>query len=572
MTVVDETPPVPSASGPARQGMRLGRYILGGVLGQGAMATVFRARDEDLGRTVAVKVMNLAIASRSDSAQRFRREAQAVAALKHPGIVEIYDFAAATDDEPSYIVVELVEGPTLSELLAGRRGRVLPEVAALIAAPVAEALAVAHGRGIFHRDVKPDNVMIEKTATGSRVVLTDFGVAHVTGLETMTATGALVGSPAYMSPEQARGRDAGPGADTWAMGVLLYQMVTGVLPFPGREPLTVLAAIARGEFRRPSQVAATVGPEIEQIVLRCLKAAPAERYGDVSLLAADLRKAGSAAGIGEGAAALRRFLDDPEGFEANLRPQVAAAAVERARRHSRRGEIARALAEIGRAMAYVPGHAEAGALLASISARQRWMKVAGWVAAAGAIAAGVVLLAPKLRSAGAPRPAPVVESAPKAAPAPLAPLAPIVAKAASPPPTPATKTPRARRPTNPRPNVDTEPLPVLRAAAPAAAAPSPPPPPAPAALPPVEPPRFGDVKLLSQHAFCDPSLDDRESGPLPVHYQDVSVGSHDVYCRLPGGAKRLVGRIQVVPGRLLEVNIIKDQDGPKLGRTRPASL
>jgi len=191
----------------------------------------------------------------------------------------------ATVDEPSYIVAELIEGPSLRRLLDERQARLLPEVAALIALPLAEALASAHARGIVHRDVKPDNVMIERSGDSSRVVITDFGVAHITGLETMTASGALVGSPAYMSPEQARAHDVGPGTDIWAVGVLLYEMATGCLPFPGKDPFCVITSIVLGTFHRPSQIAATVGPRFERIVLRCLLPNPAARYPNAGELA-----------------------------------------------------------------------------------------------------------------------------------------------------------------------------------------------------------------------------------------------------------------------------------------------
>ena len=140
--------------------------------------------------------------------------------------------------------------------------------------PLAEALAVAHARGIIHRDIKPENVMIDRGGKAARVVLTDFGVAHVTGLETMTATGALVGSPAYMSPEQARGHDVGPASDIWALGVMLYQMATGHFPFNGRDPLMVVAAITRGLYKKPSQVSPYVSGASTTSARRCLKLAP----------------------------------------------------------------------------------------------------------------------------------------------------------------------------------------------------------------------------------------------------------------------------------------------------------
>ncbi len=554
-TQLDDSRPRSGRSS-SRVGTQLGRYVLGDVLGQGAMATVFRAQDAQLGRAVAIKVMNLAIAARSDASERFRREAQAVAALKHPGIVEIHDFAAASGEDPAYIVVELIDGPTLGTLLETHRGRVLPEVAALIAAPIAEALAVAHGRGIVHRDVKPDNVMIERTGSTSRVVITDFGVAHVTGLETMTATGALVGSPAYMSPEQARGNDVGPAADIWALGVLLYQMTTGALPFPGKDVLSVIAALARGTFRRPGQIAATVGTEFEPIILRCLKVEPELRYRNAGELAVDLRRFARDAGFGdEPANAFRRYLDAPEDFEAELRPRIADRSVENARRHVRRGELARALTELGRATAYMPHHPAAATLLRSISSHRRWTRIAivtlGLVAGAGLIVLGKPLLSrppppPPAQVAQARPPRPMVVPQ-KAEPVPL-------------PPPVAVEAPRRQRPTRkvvPAPDPAPAPTPVVAAAVPAAA-----PPPVPAPPPAVAEPKTSKVTLRSQYGYCDPALDGEPRQGTTVVYPNVKPGKHTVYC-FEGSNKVEVGEIEVGdrPDRPIERTVVRRADG-----------
>ena len=242
-------------------GKTIGRYRVTGELGRGGMATVYRAHDPQLGRDVAIKVMHGAFAGRADLEARFRREARAVAAIKHDGIVDVYDFAPAAAGEPGYIVTEIVEGPTLRSLVEQHGGRLLPEATALFAARIAGALGAAHARGIVHRDVKPDNVMFDLAGAGPvRVLLTDFGIAHMTEAETMTATGAIVGSPIYMSPEQARGQEILPASDVFSLGVMLYHVTTGRPPFAGRDPLTAIAAILKGEFLRPSQVDAHVEP------------------------------------------------------------------------------------------------------------------------------------------------------------------------------------------------------------------------------------------------------------------------------------------------------------------------
>ena len=572
-------------------GTPLGRYLLLDVLGHGAMASVFRARDSQLGRDVAVKVMGMTIATRGEGAERFRREAHAVAALKHPGIVEIYDFVDATAEEPSYIVAELIEGPTLRRLMDQRQARLLPEVAALIGLPLAEALATAHARGIVHRDVKPDNVMLEHSGDRSRVVITDFGVAHITGLETMTASGALVGSPAYMAPEQARAHEIGPGTDIWALGVLLYEMATSCLPFPGKDPFCVIAGIVQGSFRRPSQIAATVGPRFERVVLRCLRPNLADRYANAGELAADLRELAGEAGLVPEQPALHRFLDDPAKFEAELRPKVADAAVAQARKRAHRGELARALAEIGRATAYLPDHSGANALLKKLSAGRTALRVVG-IAVAALILASAAWLAwhPPWRKPAPAAAAMQPMTPPKPSPIPLT-AAGVTETAASaaaeatavipntasgnPPtvraPSPALgRTRSARRAGTTGTSVAAQPMaaPTVASAAqpsPARAAETTPSPATPRTA---EKPKPGVVQLFATGAICYPSLDAEPPTIFMPRYEGVAPGQHKVFCtRNKGGAKELVGEIDLPPGARVQ-RTVTQKDG-KLLLARP---
>ncbi len=539
--------------GVPRVGTTLGRYALTAVLGRGAMATVFRGRDQRLGRDVAIKVMNLAIAARSESAERFRREALAVAAIKHPGIVEIFEFVPATEDEPSYIVSELIAGPTLREFVEQRRGRLLPEVAALLGAQVAEALAVAHEAGIVHRDVKPDNVMLERSGSTGRVVLTDFGLAHVTGLATMTATGALMGSPAYMSPEQARGGDAGPAADLWALGVWLYEATTGHVPFPGREPLAVLVAITRGAFKRPSQLSATVGPAFEALILRCLHQVPGARYLTAAALARDLRACATEAGVTDERAVLRRCLEDPDALEADLRPVVAAHAVDSARRFAQRAQFAKALAEIGRATAYVPDHAGATAVLKALSARKRWMTVVATVASAALLAGGAwatrAYLARPVNLPAAPVAKPVVMIPP--APAPEVPAPQVKMDAPQP-----TKNPvRAKRLA--KNDIAPPPLPATEPPAPPVAVAPPD-----AAAQPVAAGPPGRIVLRSSGALCFPTIDGETPTTTSRVFEAVPPGVHKVFCpRDKNGPRLPVGDISLRAGGKVDRAIVIGADG-----------
>jgi serine/threonine-protein kinase len=598
-----DTQPTPgSGTATPRKGGRLGRYDLGTVLGHGAMATVFRARDSNLQREVALKVMNLAMAARAESGERFRREAQAVAAVKHRGIVEIFDFVGATDDEPAYIVSELIEGPTLRRFLDERRGRLLPESAALVALPIAEALGVAHDRGIVHRDIKPDNVMIDRGTGGHRVVVTDFGVAHITGLETMTATGALVGSPAYMSPEQARGHDIGPASDLWALGILLYEMATGHLPFTGKDPLTVISAIAQAQCKRPSQVSPYVSGAFDEVVMRCLKVAPGERHAGVGALADELRAFCRSAGLEDPDKDLRRLLAEPEAFEAELRPRIADRAVAAARRHARRGEFARALSELSRATSYVPRHAEAEKLIATISSRRRWLRVGIGLGTVAALMAGLVLGVPKIierverwraeaakvqqapppvvarqEAVKAPEPAP--SSAPAAARGPM--TAPQVTEKKHPPRSGAVKSKKtsaapAAATTSAAParmsETEGEKKAEVQSPATPEATPAQAGPPAAKPIEPAVAPTPAVVRLLVRNAMCDASLDDRSPGrEPPTRYPNVSPGWHEVFCRRSGEEKVSAGRIRVEAGGSYDISIEVIKGVPRVAGKGPAT-
>jgi hypothetical protein len=580
-------------------GKTLGRYRISAELGRGGMATVYRAFDPQLARDVAVKVMHGAFTGRGDIERRFRREAQAVAALKHECIVDVFDFAPGGDGEPAYIVSEIVEGPTLRQLLERAGGRVVPELAVVIGARVASALGAAHARGIVHRDVKPDNIMIDLREGRVRVLLTDFGIARMTEDDTMTATGSILGSPSYMSPEQAKSGTIGPASDVFSLGVMLYQMVVGRAPFGGKDPLTVIAALVAGEFLRPAQVDAHVGPELEGVILRCLRRLPAERFADGDAAGAALRAlaAASAGVLGDEGAALRAVHNDHVAFERRIGGQIADAAVERARACMRRAELTKALAHINRALAYAPKHRGAEALLAKLSSRRRWARAAA-VAATVLLAGGAVAgLRARQRAAtqsddaraGAPTAgeaaslgASTPPSLARAAPAPsVASVVGTPGSAREPAPTPQAK-PEARRERAKREHdkhlasaappsapVSSAPVSSATASGPAAAvaiAPPPAAPPSPSPAPRAPPLPTAGITLRAWQGFCSPSLDERPPGLHPT-YEGVPVGLHDVYCTLPGGPRVRAGTFELRVDTHPDLVVVRGADGhPTLGR------
>ncbi|MFG2331865.1 serine/threonine-protein kinase [Streptomyces sp. NPDC048604] len=247
-----------------------GRYRLLDALGEGGMGVVWRARDEVLDREVAVKEVRAPAGLSAEDVRRMyarlEREAWAAARIPHRNVVTVYD--VASEDGRPWIVMELVRGLSLAEVLEAE-GPMPPRRAARIGAEVLAALRAAHEAGVLHRDVKPGNVLL---ANDGRVVLTDFGIARVAGSSNLTMTGELVGSPEFLAPERALGREAGPESDLWSLGVLLYAAVEGATPFRQDTPLSTLRAVVDEELP-PARRAGPLAPVIEGL----LRKEPAER-------------------------------------------------------------------------------------------------------------------------------------------------------------------------------------------------------------------------------------------------------------------------------------------------------
>jgi eukaryotic-like serine/threonine-protein kinase len=261
------------------------RYRLLRPLGSGGMADVFLAHDAILDRDVALKVMSTRYASDDEFVERFKREAQSAAALSHPNIVSIFD-RGESEDGTYYIAMEYLPGGTLKDRIL-KRGALPAHTAAAVALQMAEALRAAHDRDVIHRDIKPHNILI--TASGD-VKVTDFGIARAASSSTMTRTGHILGTAHYISPEQAMGEPVGPSSDLYSLGVVLYEMLTGELPFDADTPLGIAMKHVNGHVVPPKDVNPSVPDGINAITLRLLAKNPEDRYPSDSELLEDLER------------------------------------------------------------------------------------------------------------------------------------------------------------------------------------------------------------------------------------------------------------------------------------------
>ena len=261
-----------------------GRYRILRKLGAGGMANVYLAEDEELGRRVAIKIMSERYATDELFNERFRREAKSAAGLSHPNIVSIYDRGDANGIP--YIAMELIEGRSLKELIL-TRGPLPVSQAIDFARQILDALRFAHRHGIIHRDIKPHNILLDPDE--GRLKVTDFGIARA-GFSQMTEVGSIMGTAQYLSPEQARGVPVTAPSDLYSVGVVLYEMLTGQVPFTGDSPIEVAMKHVNETPRPPSELNPDVPPELDQIVLRALAKDPHDRYQSAELFNEDLQR------------------------------------------------------------------------------------------------------------------------------------------------------------------------------------------------------------------------------------------------------------------------------------------
>jgi serine/threonine-protein kinase len=412
--------------------VRLDKYELLAEIGHGGMATVYRARDLRLERDVAVKLIHKHLREIPDVRRRFVAEAKAVAKLRHPGIVDVYDVSDEQDEE-RYLVVELIGGTTLRKVL-DEHGHLPSEIGAILTLMLCDAVQHAHDSAVIHRDIKPENVLIEMPQTSLvptspsasespralavRVKLTDFGIAKVLDAQGVTSTGQILGSPAHMAPEQIEGGRVGPHTDVFALGVLMYECMVGHLPFQGGNPAQVLRRVLEGQFEAADFERPEVGARWSLVLERALHVDPVHRLQSASGLACLIEAELGELGIDDPQRSLDDFFADPEGFRERLASELVVRLISRGERERKHGDVQGAAADFNRALAFRPDDLAILRRVGALTARRRWkergLRATGIALTAfvlGATSYGLTRIArprPRTATAGAPSaPAPV---------------------------------------------------------------------------------------------------------------------------------------------------------------------
>jgi serine/threonine protein kinase len=275
-------------------------YEILGEIGAGGMATVYKAVQKSLGRPVAIKELKKAYHLDAQIVKRFERESRVAASLQHENIVHIYDYW----NKPTYsIVMEYVDGANFADVIE-KTGALPVDVGVMIAIQVSNALDYAHMRGFIHRDIKPSNIMIKRNG---EVKLMDFGIAHTRNLEALTMPGTLIGTPAYMSPEQILGQQLDVRSDIFSFGVVLYELFTGVKPFSDDDSRSVTAKILKDKFLAPRRVNTEIPWRLQRLIKKCLRKKPHRRFG--SMLEVERKLGRHLAGRTTKAASLLRIAD-----------------------------------------------------------------------------------------------------------------------------------------------------------------------------------------------------------------------------------------------------------------------
>lgn len=345
----------------------IGPYEVRRLLGKGGMGAVYLAADRALDRMVAIKMLPLRLAEEPEIVERFQREARALAKLRHPNLMHIY--TVGQHEGRPYFAMEYVKGSTLSAVIA-KTGRMPPPQVAHVAAEVMSALDKVHEAGIVHRDIKPGNVMVDEDG---RAILMDFGLARQAQDAPLTADHTVLGTPNYMSPEQAEGKKLDARADIYSLGIVIYEMLAGAPPFHGKTSFEILRQHIESSVPAPSELHPDIPEAFDLVVARAVAKSPDDRYGDVRQMAADLAQVYPSA---------------------TLARLVHAAGTEPTVLMSRQGETFESTIRLTRPAQSAPA-----------ARSRRWLK-------AGAIAAAVVLAGPLLWSIFRPGPGPAPAPAP----------------------------------------------------------------------------------------------------------------------------------------------------------------
>lgn len=400
----------------------LAKYDVLEELGHGGMATVYRAHDKRLGRDVAIKVLHPHLRESREIAHRFSVEAKAVAKLRHPNIVEVFDVSSEEETE-QYLVVELVRGPTLRKLLQ-QRGAMPPEIAASIVMELLSGIAHAHASGVVHRDVKPENVLIEHRAKGTlgsggpvsdplakfstpvptspststpptsgdrrtpspndgeraQVKLTDFGIAKLLDAQGVTSTGQVLGSPAHMAPEQIEGGDVDGRADVFGLGVLMYECMVGHLPFLGNNPAQVLRRVLDGVYAPAERERAIVGKVWSQILDKALARKAEGRFADAQAMRDAIATELARLSMGAPRIEIEAWLDDPEGWSKEHDKHLIDRLCQLGAASRKKSDSIAAAADYNRALAYAPNDPQLLRVVASMQrseARSRFLRRVG---------------------------------------------------------------------------------------------------------------------------------------------------------------------------------------------------
>ncbi|MEC7241856.1 MAG: protein kinase [Myxococcota bacterium] len=345
-------------------GTKLDKYEIVEKIGEGGMATVYEGRHQALGRKVAIKVLHPHLSSAEKNRERFAREARTIERLEHGAILRIFDYSGP-DAEKSFIVTELIEGETLKELTE-RLGLLPSELVALIGLDIAGALAYAHDAGIIHRDIKPENIMIRNDGS---VKVMDFGIARFLEESAITMTGSLIGSPAYMSPEQVLERKPDTRSDLFSLGALLFRLVTGQLAFPGSNPSVTLKKVIEGDHPRVLDLVPTADTDLANLIEQLLSPDPAGRPSHAAEVVSRLGSILQTNEVDRESAQFSTlaFLRDPPRYEMRLREHHNRNLLERGKAALQVNDHQRARQIFNRLLAINPDHPEVLELLANVA-------------------------------------------------------------------------------------------------------------------------------------------------------------------------------------------------------------